>query len=47
MNYSDYIISYSYNYIISYSYNLIIYLIWEINSESTYILNQYGGFDDL
>ena len=39
MNYSDYIISYSYNY--------IIYLIYEINSESTYILNQYGGFGDL
>jgi hypothetical protein len=35
------------DYIISYSYNLIIYLIYEINSESTYILNQYGGFDDL
>jgi len=39
MNYSDYIISYS--------YNIVIYLIYEINSESTYILNQYGGFGDL
>ena len=39
MNYSNYIISYSYNY--------IIYLICEINSESTSILNKYGGFDDL
>ena len=39
MNYSDYIISYSYNY--------IIYLIGEINSESTSILNKYGGIDDL
>ena len=49
MNYRDYIISYSYsyNYIISYSYNYIIYLIYKINSDSTHILNQYGGFNDL
>jgi hypothetical protein len=35
MYYLDYIISY------------LIYIYYELNSESTSILNKYGGFDDL